>query len=116
MPQGPLQTSTVLYQAPLPLAAYAGGGQANATPIPPEGPGRVVVVTKAATAADSVALPPAIGPGALYTVIVEPTVAAAPSVWPNGTDTIGGANAAQSCAVGSVTRFYSVGPGAWVVA
>ena len=116
MPQGPIQSSTVLYQAAYPIVAHAGGGKANATPIPNSGPGRTVVVTKAATAADSVALPPAISPGALYTVIVEPTVAAAPSVWPNGTDTIGGASAAYSCAVGSVTRFYSVGPGAWVVA
>jgi hypothetical protein len=92
------------------LTARAGGGRPNATKLP----AAVNRVTTCATAADSVALPPAVGGMVIY---LQNSGAAACQVFadPNTSDTINGVAAATgiSLAAAKACSFASPAPGVW---
>ena len=92
------------------ITATAGGGRANAVPLV----NMVNQVTTVATAADSVALPPAYGGQTIVVVNAAATNAAQVFAAVGTSDTINGVAAATgvSLAAGKAATYVSV-PGAW---
>jgi hypothetical protein len=92
------------------LTARAGGGRPNATKLP----AAINRITTCATAADSVALPPAVGGMVIY---LQNSGASACQVFadPATSDTINGVAAATgiSLAAAKACTFASPGPGIW---
>ena len=90
------------------LVAYAGGGQANATPITTG----LTTVATVATAGDSAILPTA-APGAHP--LVANAGAASLNVFPAVGDAIAGgaANAAFAIPAGKAAQFFATAPGRW---
>lgn len=99
---------SILYSVTDGLTAHAGGGQANATPLPAE----LNRVTTVATAGDSVELPTSVG-GLSITVINA--AANSMNVFPAVGDQINslGANAAFAVAAGKSVEFNCVTSGQW---
>jgi hypothetical protein len=92
------------------ITAYAGGGQANATPIS-AGINRIGTCR---TAGDSIGLPRATG-GQLLVVLNGTNNACQVFAAPGSTDTINGlaGSAGVNLATAKVAMFCSAGPGAW---
>lgn len=93
------------------ITAHAGGGQATAVPLVK----RWNRISVCATAADSVALPPAI-PGAEVFVVNDGAAAAQVFGFNGGTDTIDGVAGATGVALTNAKRdiFRCLTAGAWI--
>jgi hypothetical protein len=93
------------------ITAHAGGGQANAYPIP--GTVQIARVTVVASAGDSVILP-ASAPG-LEITVVNAAAANSMNVFPAVGDAINalGANTAFAVAAGKTCTFYCATSGQW---
>ena len=109
LPGGRINSLSDMLTSASQIVALAGGGQAGAPVIN----SAYVDLITVATAADSVALPPATGSGLVINITNDGVASA--NIFPSGTDVInaGGAGAAVALAAGANAEFVSTKAGFW---